>query len=65
MEADAADNAAIDQMLSTAADWANKIGHVPAIVVVNAGRGLVGGLTNSDESQWEYLYKLNVPAPPT
>lgn len=60
VEADAADNAAIDQLLSTAADWANKIGHVPAIVVVNAGRGLVGGLTNSDESQWEYLYKLNV-----
>ncbi len=60
VEADAADNAAIDMLLSTADEWAKKIGHVAAIVVVNAGRGLVGGLTNSDESQWEYLYKLNV-----
>ena len=60
VEADAADNAAIDRLLSTANEWAKEITHVPAIVVVNAGRGLVGGLTNSDESQWEYLYKLNV-----
>ncbi len=30
------------------------------IAVVNAGRGLAGGLLSSDESQWEEMYKLNV-----
>ncbi len=30
------------------------------IVVVNAGRGLAGGMLESDESQWEELFRLNV-----
>ncbi len=30
------------------------------IVVVNAGRGLAGGLLTSDESRWDELYELNV-----
>ncbi len=30
------------------------------IAVVNAGRGLAGGLLSSDETQWEEMYKLNV-----
>lgn len=30
------------------------------IVVVNAGRGLAGGMLDSDESQWEGLYRVNV-----
>ncbi|MDD4173187.1 MAG: SDR family NAD(P)-dependent oxidoreductase, partial [Kiritimatiellae bacterium] len=30
------------------------------IVVANAGRGLAGGITTSDESQWLELYQTNV-----
>ena len=30
------------------------------IVVANAGRGLAGGITTSDESQWQELYQTNV-----
>ena len=30
------------------------------IVVVNAGRGLAGGLLSSDEKQWREMYELNV-----
>ena len=30
------------------------------IVVVNAGRGLAGGVLASDESQWQELYQVNV-----
>ncbi|MGC8559984.1 MAG: SDR family NAD(P)-dependent oxidoreductase [Phycisphaerae bacterium] len=30
------------------------------IAVVNAGRGLAGGLLTSDESKWDELYELNV-----
>lgn len=30
------------------------------IVVVNAGRGLAGGLIGSDMSQWEKMYQVNV-----
>ena len=29
-------------------------------VVVNAGRGLAGGLLGSEESQWEQMYQVNV-----
>ena len=30
------------------------------IVVVNAGRGLAGGVMGSDEKQWEEVYRVNV-----
>ncbi len=30
------------------------------IVVVNAGRGLAGGILDSDESQWQEIYQINV-----
>ncbi len=30
------------------------------MVVVNAGRGLAGGILDSDESQWQELYQVNV-----
>lgn len=30
------------------------------IVVVNAGRGLAGGILNSEESKWQELYQVNV-----
>ena len=60
VEADAADNAAIDQLLAKAETWGEKTGCGLSMVVVNAGRGLAGGLLGSDESQWEYLYRLNV-----
>jgi len=30
------------------------------IVVANAGRGLAGGITTSDEAQWKELYQTNV-----
>ncbi len=36
--------------------WAGKLD----TVVVNAGRGLAGGLLSSDASQWEQIYKLDV-----
>jgi len=33
------------------------------IIVVNAGRGLAGGLLTSDEQQWRQLYEVNVLGP--
>ncbi|MGE4560254.1 MAG: SDR family NAD(P)-dependent oxidoreductase, partial [Desulfobulbus sp.] len=49
----------IDRLLAATLAW-NRGGNRYDIVVVNAGRGLAGGLLTSDESQWEALYRVNV-----
>jgi len=53
---DAGSQSHIDQLLAKALEWTGRLD----IVIVNAGRGLAGGALNSDQSQWEALYKLNV-----
>jgi NADP-dependent 3-hydroxy acid dehydrogenase YdfG len=49
----------IDLLLNSALAW-NEGGCKYDIVVVNAGRGLAGGILSSDESQWQELYNINV-----
>ncbi len=53
---DASQQDVIDQMFSTAE---KAFGVGPDIVVVNAGRGLAGSLTSSDESQWLEVMQTN------
>jgi len=53
---DASQQGTIDAMF----DAAEKHFHRGAdLVVVNAGRGLAGSLTTSDESQWEEVFRTN------
>ena len=49
----------IDRLLEHALAW-EEGGCKYDIVVVNAGRGLAGGVLTSDESQWHGLYQTNV-----
>ncbi len=56
---DASIQADIDSLLDQVLTW-DAGGHGYDIVVVNAGRGLAGGLLDSDESQWPELYQINV-----
>ncbi|MFH0754553.1 MAG: SDR family oxidoreductase [Candidatus Omnitrophota bacterium] len=49
----------IDRLLAQALSWKDGRRKYD-IVVVNAGRGLAGGLLNSDAKQWQELYDLNV-----
>jgi NADP-dependent 3-hydroxy acid dehydrogenase YdfG len=49
----------IDLLLDRAESWTEGGGKYD-IVVVNAGRGLVGGILSSDESRWRELYSVNV-----
>ncbi len=49
----------IDTLLERALAWGEG-GRRIDIAVVNAGRGLAGGILGSDESQWERLYRVNV-----
>ena len=49
----------IDLLLERTLDW-EEGGRAYDIVIVNAGRGLAGGITGSDESAWEGLYRTNV-----
>lgn len=49
----------IDLLLERTLSW-NEGGCKYDIVVVNAGRGLAGGILTSDESQWQELYQVNV-----
>jgi NADP-dependent 3-hydroxy acid dehydrogenase YdfG len=53
---DAAKKEDVDALIAKTLAWKSRID----IVVVNAGRGLVGGLMASDEKEWENLYHLNV-----
>lgn len=56
---DAAKNDDIDRLLEQTLSWPEG-NHRYDIVVVNAGRGLAGGTLNSDQSQWEEVYRINV-----
>lgn len=56
---DASVQADIDLLVDSALSW-NEGGCKVDIVVVNAGRGLVGGILGSDESQWQEIYQVNV-----
>lgn len=54
---DAADSTVIAAMLDAAK---SKFGRDADLVLVNAGRGLSGSPTTSDESQWEEMVRLNL-----
>jgi NADP-dependent 3-hydroxy acid dehydrogenase YdfG len=49
----------IDLLLDRASAW-DEGGRKYDIVVVNAGRGLAGGILESDESSWQEVYQTNV-----
>ncbi len=49
----------LDLLLERALTW-DEGGNKYDIVVVNAGRGLAGGILNSDEAKWDELYRTNV-----
>lgn len=53
---DAADEGVIDRLLTTAAE---RFGAEADLVVANAGRGLAGGLADSDPAQWEEVLRIN------
>lgn len=59
VEGNTSDLAGIERVLQRVLDW-DEGGRKYDIVVVNAGRGLAGGMLESDESQWEELYRINV-----
>jgi NADP-dependent 3-hydroxy acid dehydrogenase YdfG len=56
---DASIHADIDSLLDRTLAW-EEGGCKADIIVVNAGRGLAGGILGSDESQWQELYQINV-----
>jgi NADP-dependent 3-hydroxy acid dehydrogenase YdfG len=56
---DAGNQEDIESLLGRALTWTEG-GCKIDIVVVNAGRGLAGGILDSDESRWQELYRLNV-----
>lgn len=56
MAADISQTEEIDRCLAFCREKTGRLD----IAVINAGRGLAGGLLSSDESQWEEMYKLNV-----
>lgn len=49
----------VEALLDQALAWPQGGGRLD-IVVANAGRGLAGGITGSDEQQWQELYQTNV-----
>jgi NADP-dependent 3-hydroxy acid dehydrogenase YdfG len=59
---DAAQSADIDHLLQQAREFSAGLGLGGRldIVVVNAGRGLAGGLLASDEAQWRQVFEVNV-----
>jgi NADP-dependent 3-hydroxy acid dehydrogenase YdfG len=54
---DAGHEADIDRLMTETLAWR---GGKIDIVIVNAGRGLAGGLLSSDQKQWEQMYQTNV-----
>jgi NADP-dependent 3-hydroxy acid dehydrogenase YdfG len=56
---DAGNEADIDLLWESTMTW-QQGGRTCDIVVVNAGRGLAGGILGSDVSQWQELYRVNV-----
>ena len=57
---DAAKEADTDTLLKRAGEFAAAEGAKLDIVIVNAGRGLAGGLLGSDMKQWREVYETNV-----
>lgn len=57
VQGDASDDKVIDRMLHTAADH---FGRTPDLIVVNAGRGLGGSVTTSNQAEWEEVIRTNV-----
>lgn len=53
---DAGEMAAVDTLVEASIAWQGRLD----IVVVNAGRGLAGGVLTSDPTTWEALYRVNV-----
>ncbi len=49
----------LDVLMERATEWEEGGGKLD-IVVVNAGRGLAGGILDSDMTQWQAVYQLNV-----
>lgn len=56
---DASVQAQIDLLLERTLAW-EEGGRRYDIVVVNAGRGLAGGVLGSDEAQWQEVFEVNV-----
>ncbi len=56
---DAGEEKDIDLLLERTINWCEGGGDYD-IVVVNAGRGLAGGIFDSDEAKWVELYRTNV-----
>jgi NADP-dependent 3-hydroxy acid dehydrogenase YdfG len=56
---DAGREADIDRLLDETLTWENGSRRYD-IVIVNAGRGLAGGILTSDPAQWQALYQINV-----
>jgi len=56
---DASSKIDIDILMDSALKW-KEGGCKVDTVVVNAGRGLAGGILDSDESQWQEVYQVNV-----
>lgn len=59
---DAADEAVIGRMLDVARETFGAGAREADLVVVNAGRGLRGSLYDSDASQWEEIFRVNLLA---
>ena len=59
VQGDAAVEKDIEALLAQTLEW-KEGGNAYDIVIVNAGRGLAGGVLSSDDSQWTELYGINV-----
>jgi NADP-dependent 3-hydroxy acid dehydrogenase YdfG len=57
---DASKETEIDKLIAKAREFADAVGGTLDIFIVNAGRGLAGGLLSSDPAKWREMYELNV-----